>query len=76
MKEYALYKGDDLLAMGTVEEIAKQTGTKVGTIKYYRPRLAERKPAVFWMAEHGTSFRSNFCLRPGRVKPPHHIISK
>lgn len=47
MKEYALYKGEDLLAIGTVEEIAKETGTKRGTIMYYkspsyRKRLIER----------------------------------
>lgn len=43
MKEYALYKGDDLLAIGTVEEIAKETGTKIGTIKYYRSPCYRRR---------------------------------
>lgn len=33
--EYALYKGDDLLAIGTISEIAKEMSVKVDTIKYY-----------------------------------------
>lgn len=36
MKEYALYKGDELLAMGTIEEIAKQIGVKRETIVFYK----------------------------------------
>ena len=34
-KEYALYKGDKLLAMGTKKEIAKQLGVKTSTIGFY-----------------------------------------
>lgn len=35
-KEYALYKGDELLAMGTAKELAKQFGVKVPTIHFYK----------------------------------------
>ena len=42
-KEYALYKGDKLLAMGTKKEIANQLGVKISTIGYYsRPVYAKR----------------------------------
>lgn len=35
MKEYALYKGEECLAFGTIEEIAKQMGVKRKTIYFY-----------------------------------------
>ena len=35
VKEYALYKGDELLAMGTKREIAEQLGVSVNTVSYY-----------------------------------------
>ncbi|MFS9164927.1 hypothetical protein QM879_01085 [Streptococcus salivarius] len=42
-KEYALYKGDELLAMGTKKEIAEQLGVSVSTIYYYHtPTYAKR----------------------------------
>ena len=34
-KEYALYKGDKLLAIGTKKEIANQLGVKISTIDFY-----------------------------------------
>lgn len=33
---YALYKGDELLAQGTIKEIAEQMGTSTRNIRYYR----------------------------------------
>ena len=33
--EYALYKGEEIIALGTVVEIAKQLNTKEGTVRYY-----------------------------------------
>jgi hypothetical protein len=33
--EYALYKGDTLLNVGTIKEIAEATGTKPSTLHYY-----------------------------------------
>ena len=35
VKEYALYKGEELLAMGTKREIAEQLGVSASTVGYY-----------------------------------------
>lgn len=35
MKEYALYKGDEILAIGTLEEIAASIDVAVETVKFY-----------------------------------------
>ena len=35
MKEYAMYKGDECIAIGTIDEIAKRLNVKVKTIKFY-----------------------------------------
>lgn len=32
--EYALYKGDELLAMGTIDEIAEKLGTSVTAVRF------------------------------------------
>ncbi len=34
-KEYALYRGDDMVDMGTITELAQRRGVKVNTIRYY-----------------------------------------
>lgn len=34
-KEYALYKGEDIIAMGTKSEIAKQLGISVHAVHSY-----------------------------------------
>lgn len=36
MKEYALYKGEELLIIGTIAEIAKHQGVKEDTIRFYQ----------------------------------------
>lgn len=46
--EYAIYKGENLLAIGTERQLARELCVKVETIKFYRSpayqrRLAERK---------------------------------
>lgn len=48
MKEYALYKGDDFITLGTIKEISKETGIKEATLKWYtyptyKKRLEQRK---------------------------------
>lgn len=58
MKEYAVYKGDDLLCMGTVQECAENLGVKTETIRYYltpayQRRLAKRK---------ARNYRTVICL--------------
>lgn len=35
-KEYALYKGEELLGMGTIRELAEKFGVKTTTLYYYR----------------------------------------
>ena len=35
IKEYALYKGDELIGTGTVKELADKFGVKPSTIAYY-----------------------------------------
>lgn len=35
MKEYALYKGDEFIALGTIREIAKQLNIKENTVRRY-----------------------------------------
>lgn len=43
-KEYALYKGEELLAMGTKEEIAEKMGVKKRTIDFYEmPTYKKRR---------------------------------
>ena len=43
--EYALYKGDDLLYIGTLDEIAEKHGTKRSTIVFYgSPTHKKRQP--------------------------------
>lgn len=43
MQEYALYKGDRLLAIGTIHQIAKDQGVKPRTVYYYGTKAHKRK---------------------------------
>lgn len=43
VKEYALYKGEELLSMGTIREIAKDMGVKEKTILYYQTPTWEKR---------------------------------
>lgn len=48
MREYAVYKGDELLAIGTAEECARALGVQERTILFYtyptyQRRLKKRK---------------------------------
>ena len=48
MEEYALYKGEELLALGSIREIAKEMIVKEQTVVYYKTqayinRLKRRK---------------------------------
>lgn len=47
-KQYAVYRGDDLLAIGTAEEIAEKLGIKKETVYFYAsPSYKKRgKPTV------------------------------
>lgn len=43
MREYALYKGDDLLSIGTIGEIAKEMKVQRSTIAYYRTQAYQNR---------------------------------
>ncbi len=50
MSDYAMYKGDELLHIGTIEEIAKAHGVLQQTIRFYttpayRRRVSKREKA-------------------------------
>lgn len=40
---YACYKGDELLAMGTVPEIAEALGVKPSTVYYYNSKVYQSR---------------------------------
>ncbi|WP_173391474.1 hypothetical protein [Clostridium sp. Ade.TY] len=42
---YALYKGEELLCMGTIYQIAKEQNIKVKTVMYYKTKAYKRKIA-------------------------------
>lgn len=43
MKEYAVYKGEDILAIGTVKEISKALNVKQETVRFWAtPSYAKR----------------------------------
>lgn len=43
VKEYALYKGEELLAIGTKREIAERLGVSVNTVSYYGTPVYARR---------------------------------
>lgn len=43
MKEYALYKGEELLAIGSIPEIAKELGVQRETISYYKTQAYQNR---------------------------------
>ena len=43
MKEYALYKGDSLISIGTIKEIAEDTGVKPETIYFYKSAVYQNR---------------------------------
>lgn len=48
MREFALYKGEDILSIGTINEIAEELNISPGTVKFYgtngyKKRLSRRK---------------------------------
>lgn len=42
-KEFALYKGEELIAMGTKREIAEQLGVSPSTVSYYGTPVYARR---------------------------------
>ena len=42
-KEFVLYKGEELIAMGTKKEIAEQLGVSASTVGYYGTPVYARR---------------------------------
>lgn len=42
-KEYCVYKGDDLLVMGTLQECANELGVKPATVLWYKYPSYQKK---------------------------------
>lgn len=43
MKEYALYKGEEILAIGTIPYIARIMGVQRETIKFYKTQAYQNR---------------------------------
>lgn len=43
MKEYALYKGEEILSIGTIYQISMDLGIKIKTVQYYGTNAYKRK---------------------------------
>ena len=52
MTEYAMYKGDEILYIGTLEEIAEKHGVKKQTIYHYTTDAYKKKIAKRNKAEN------------------------
>jgi hypothetical protein len=42
-KDYAVYKGDSFICIGTIKECAERLGVKPGTVRYYTSPSYRRK---------------------------------
>lgn len=43
MREYALYKGDTFIDVGTLEELSKRQGIKINTLRWYKSNIAKQR---------------------------------
>ncbi|MGJ0847463.1 hypothetical protein ACR77J_12300 [Tissierella praeacuta] len=43
MREYAFYKGDEILSIGTIPEIAEKLGVKRDTVAYYKTQAYQNR---------------------------------
>ena len=43
LKKYALYKGDELVAEGTIEQIATKMGMSQNTVRFYKTPTSKRR---------------------------------
>lgn len=46
MTEYALYKGEDIIGIGTAKELAEKLGIKPETIRFYATPTQKRRAAA------------------------------
>lgn len=42
-EEYAFYRGDELVTIGTMEEIAEETGLALATVQFYASPIAAKR---------------------------------
>lgn len=42
-QEYALYKGDEFIDLGTIEELAERMGVAPNTIRYYQTTIYKKR---------------------------------
>lgn len=54
--QYALYKGDELLRIGAINEIAAAENVKPETIRFYRTPIHKKR------RKNGKSYREVVCL--------------
>lgn len=54
-KEYYLYEGDEVIATGTIKEIAKKMGISEGTVRFYK------NPSYLKRRENGKKYRVLVC---------------
>ncbi|MBN2878673.1 MAG: hypothetical protein JXN65_03490 [Clostridia bacterium] len=59
MKEFALYKGEDLLGIGTIKELAKKNNVKEATIKFYGTNSYKRRVEK---RQRSTNAKALICL--------------
>ena len=43
LKKYALYKGDELIAEGTIEQISQKMGIPQNTVRFYKTPASKRR---------------------------------
>ena len=43
VKEYALYKGEEIIAIGTISEIAEELGVQEQTVAYYKTQAYQNR---------------------------------
>ena len=55
-KEYYLYKGDEVLATGTIKEIAQKLKIAENTVRFYK------NPSYFKRREKGKDYRVLVCV--------------
>lgn len=77
LKKYALYKGDELIAEGTIEQIATKMGIPQNTVRFYKAHHTRggtiRRTAQHWLRLITmTSLKTSQTASPGLEYSRHH----
>lgn len=62
LKEYALYKGEDILCMGNVREIAEIMGIKPKSVYHYKSKAYAKRMATHTGTKHKDGIRVLVCI--------------